>query len=58
MRRHTGTTTIRNLFRITTITGLILMSAGNDTRLSAQSVDRSQAPATEELDAVAFPHFE
>ena len=57
-RRHTGTTTIRNLFRITTITGLILMSAGNDTRLSAQSVDRSQAPATEELDAVAFPHFE
>ena len=58
MRREKRAATAGFLFRITTITGLILMSAGNSTRLASQTVDRSQAPATEELEAVPFPHFE
>lgn len=34
------------------------MSAADSTRLTGQTVDRSQAPATEELETVPFPHFE
>lgn len=43
---------------ISALTLVLLMASGSTTDMNAQKVDRSQRPATTELDAVPFPHFE